>query len=156
MTNHQSQAETLGILLWIYAGVQSLFALIIALVILLYGIGGVLAIVQGGSDAAPGAVIMIVFVLIYVVLLGVGITSIILNIKAGNRLKQPTPAPKNLLIASAVGNFLSFLCGGMCLAPFGIALGVYGLWFTLSDTGTAYFNHGIETPPPIGEYDIRN
>lgn len=123
---------------------------------MLYGIGGTMALVQGGADAAPGAVIMVVFVLIYAILLGVGVTSIILNIKAGSRLKQSTPAPKNLLIASAVGNFLSFLCGGMCLAPFGIALGVYGLWFTLSDTGTAYFNQTTSTPPPIGEYDIRS
>jgi hypothetical protein len=154
MANTQSQANTLGILLWIYAGIQSLFALLMVLIIVLYGVGGVMALIQGGADAAPGAAIMLVFVALYAVLFCIGVTSIVLNIKAGNRLKQPYPAPKNLLIASSIGNLLSFLCGGICLAPFGIALGVYGLWFTLSDTGTAYFQGGVTTPPAVGQYNF--
>ncbi len=154
MTNPQSQANTLSILLWIYAGIQSLVALLFILIILIYGVAGVMALVQGGSEAAPGVGVMLVIIIIYAVLVAIAIASIILNIKAGIRLKKTVPASKNLLLASSIGNLLSFLCGGICLAPFGIALGVYGLWFTLSDVGTRYFAGGIATPPPINRYDF--
>lgn len=154
MTDPRNQANTLSILLWIYAGIQSLVAVLFLFIILLYGVGGVLALVQGGSEAAPGAAIMLVFVLIYAVLVAIAIASIILNVKAGMQLKKTIPASKNLLLASSIGNLLSFLCGGICLAPFGIALGVYGLWFTLSDVGTTYFSGGIATPPPVNRYDF--
>ena len=155
MTNPNQQANTLGILLWIYAGVQSLFALFILLIIALYGVSGVMMAVSGGSDAAAGVGIMAVVVIIYGVILAIGVTSIVLNIKAGGGLKRTEPASKNLLLASSIGNILSWFCGGICLAPFGIAMGVYGLWFTLSDVGSAYFqSRGINTPPRIDQYDL--
>ncbi|HLA95896.1 MAG TPA: hypothetical protein VK612_09260, partial [Pyrinomonadaceae bacterium] len=150
-----STANTLSILLFIYAGIQSLFALLFVLIILLYGVGGVMAVVQGGKDAVPGAAVMLVFVFIYALLVAIGIAAVVLNIKAGRQLRNSSPASKNLLLASSIGNLLSCMCGGLCLAPFGIALGVFGLWFTLSDTGTAYFAGGITTPPQIDQYNFQ-
>lgn len=155
MNNYKSQADTLGLLLWIYAGIQAFFALLILFIVLLYGVGGVIMIAtaRNASDAAPAAAFMAVYVAIFVVLLAFGIASIVLNVKAGRQLKSASIASKNLVIASAIGNFLSFMCGGMCLAPFGIGLGIFGLWFVLSDTGKAYFSGlGINTPPPVQNY----
>lgn len=155
MNNHKSQADTLGLLLWIYAGIQVFFALLILFIVLLYGISGIvmMATARNASDAVPAAVITVVYVAIFVVLLVFGVTSIILNVKAGRQLRSDTIASKNLVIASAIGNFLSFMCGGMCLAPFGIGLGIFGLWFVLSDTGRAYFSGlGINSPPPVQNY----
>lgn len=153
MTSSQvSQASTLSILLWVYAGIQSLFALIFVLLILLYGVSGVVTLVSGGKNTANGAVGPLIFAVFFGVL-AIGLASIILNIKAGSRLREPSPAPKLLLLASAFGNLLSFLFGGMSLAPLGIALGIYGLYFTLSDVGKAYFNGGgFQSPPPVNKY----
>lgn len=157
MKVQNSQADTLGILLWVYAAIQSVFALMIVLVLVIYGISGVMMFLQGGSDVAFGALIMGIFIVIYILMLAIGFASIYLNIKAGKQLRNSEPASKNVVIASAIGNFLSFMCGGICLAPFGIALGIYGLVFVFSDNGKMYFegrsNYPISmNPPPATSY----
>lgn len=155
MTDPKQHANTLSILLFIYAGLQCLFALFIAIFVVFYGGFGLYVAATGGSDAAAGAAMMFIFVAIYVVMLVFGIVSIFLNIKAGMRLKKTEPASKNLLLASSIMNLLSFICGGICLAPFGIGIGIFGLWFTLSDVGKYYFQGGISTPPQPHQYGLK-
>lgn len=159
MNNIRNQAETLGLFFWIYSGLQAVFALFYVAIILIYGVSGVLMLVnaRNASDAAPAFGMIIVFVIFFAIILLLGVVSMVLNIKAGKQLRGPGIASKNAIIAASIGSIVSFICGGICILPFAVAMGVYGIWFAVSETGNAYFSgKGNINPPPVQNYQFRS
>jgi hypothetical protein len=159
MSSIRNQAETLGLFFWIYSGLQAIFALFYIVIILIYGVSGVMMLVsaRNTSDAAPAFGMMMVFVIFFVVILLLGVVSMVLNIRAGKQLRGEGIASKNAIMAASIGSIVSFICGGICILPFAIAMGVYGIWFAVSEAGNAYFSgHGNINPPPIQNYQFRS
>lgn len=159
MNSIRNQAETLGLFFWIYSGLQACMVLFYIAMILMYGVSGVLTLInaRNSSDAAPAVIVMVVFVVIFGIIMGLGVTSMVLNIRAGKQLRGPGIASKNAILAASIGSIVSFICGGICILPFAVAMGAYGIWFAVSDTGNAYFaGQSNIAPPPIQNYQFRS
>lgn len=142
----------LGVLLLVYSAIQTIFALFLVAVVLIYGFSGIAVLLEQKPGSATGGGILLAFVGVFVVLLGIGLTSIILNIRSGLQLRGSVPASKDLLLAASIVNTVSFLGSWVCLAPFGIGLAIFGLIFIFSDGGRAYFGETTGAPPPPNEY----
>jgi hypothetical protein len=104
-----------------------------------------MALTSRQSDAA-GLIVFGVFVMIFGVIAILGIVCMIANIRLGKRLRSQAPPSERSMIVSGILNCVSWVCGGIFLMPFGIALGVYGIWFSQSTVGKAYIN-GLDHQP---------
>jgi hypothetical protein len=107
------------------------------------------------SNDPEGIVALVIIAAVFGVLTLFGLIGGITNLVLGFKLRKPVPAGKRLIVFSSVLNCLSFMNGGM----FAMALGVYGLWFALSDTGREYFEGNVYQPamiypPPANTYGI--
>ncbi len=142
----REHTNLLSIFAWVYAGLQGLFVLFFFLMVLLYGGIGVASAATARSSDMVGLVFIAVFALLFVAIALFGIACMVANIQMGRRLRSHNPPTQKRMIVTSVLNSVSWVCGGMFLMPFGIALAVYGLWFALSDTGKAYLE-GRETAP---------
>jgi hypothetical protein len=149
----------LSIFAWVYAALQGVFVVFYLLFGLLYGgIGIAMAFSAKRSDAA-GLIIFGVIVALFVVICVFGLICMIANIRMGKQLRSNVPPTQRAMKVTSILNFLSWFCGGIFLMPFGIALGAYGLWFTLSDLGKAYlagqvFSPGHFYPPNPQAYQV--
>lgn len=151
--NSKTQANTLGLLLYIYAGIQGLFVLFMLAAVMFYGVTGVLAVSSGGNKNLNGAAVMAIIVVVYALMFLFGLVSMFFNIKSARELRNENRiAGKNMLLTASILNTVNFLAGGVCLLPFGVAMGVYGLWFIFSETGIRYFGAGSSRPPSPIEY----
>lgn len=131
-------ANLLSLFCWIYAGIQSLMFLFILLVVLMMGGMSIFAAVEGSQGSTEASIMFGVIALIYLFILAIGAVSIVLNFLAGKRLRKNVPVKKGFILATSIMNLISFMCGGIFLLPFGVALGVYGIWFSSSAEGIAY------------------
>jgi hypothetical protein len=152
----KEHTNLLSIFAWVYAGIQGLVVCLYLLVVLLYGgLGIAMAFSAKQSDAA-GLIVWGVMVLIFGSIALMGIICVISNIRLGKKLRGGTPPTSRSMIVSGILNCISWICGGVFLMPFGIGLGVYGIWFSQSDIGKAYIegreyqpNHAF---PPNPQY----
>ncbi len=131
-------ANLLSIFCWVYAGVQSLMFLLLLLVVLMMGGMSVFALIEGSEGSTEASIMFGVIALIYLFILAIGGVSIVMNFLAGKRLRKNAPVKKGFILAASIMNLMSFICGGIFLLPFGVALGVYGIWFSLSPEGIAF------------------
>lgn len=145
----KEHANLLAILSWVYAGLQTLTFLILLTYLLAMGGLAVFTAAQGRTEDAFAIVFWIVIIVLLAVLSAVGLASLIANIRLGRKLRGRFPPTQRTVIVTAILNFLSFLCGGIMLLPFGTALGVYGLWFALSETGKSFLS-GQPYAPQFG------
>ncbi len=117
------------------AGFQLLLALFFGLYVLFMG-GISVAMFLDPKVNDPGAPIMMgIFAAIFGVIVIFGLVGSISNFLLGKRLRSDTPPTQRFVVTVCIINFLSLFTGGM----FATALGVYGLWFALSDQGKAFF-----------------
>ncbi|MCW5958278.1 MAG: phage holin family protein [Pyrinomonadaceae bacterium] len=154
----KEHTNLISIFSFIFAGIQGLMFLFFALyLIFMFGLIILSAINAKSSDAAGIAIIAVVL-LIIAAFAALGLTTVILNIKLGRRLRSDNPPTQRSMIVTSIFNICSFLCGGVFVLPFGAALGTYGLWFALSDMGKRYFDRIPDEPilmnPPMPDaYD---
>jgi hypothetical protein len=142
-------ANLLSIFSWILAGIQGFMFLFLALYVVIFGAMTVLTFLNA-KQSDPAGIAVIAGILLLVGLLALfGLICIVANIRMGKRLRGGEPPSQRSLIGTAILNMLSFLCGGIMVMPFGIALGVYSLWFALSDPGKAFLSHYPNQPRPL-------
>lgn len=143
----KEHANLLSIFFWIFAGIQALMALFVALALALTGVSTILMLFNAKSGANSGVLVLGIMMSVMGLLFAFGLVSIYLNILAGKRLRNDLRASKKLIMTASILSLLSFLCGGIWILPFGVALGIYGLWFATSPIGYAYFNK-LDTNQP--------
>ena len=136
-------AYLLSIFAWIMAGIQFIFVLLFGLYVLFTG-GVAIGMALDPSVKDAGAPIMMgVFALIFGIFTLLGLACVISNVIFGRRLRRATPPSQRFVIIASIINIV-----GMCFAGiFSIALGIYGLWFALSDQGKLYFSGQGQLPP---------
>lgn len=144
----KEHTNLLSIFAFVFAGIQGLMLLFFFLyLVLMFGMMVLTAMNARTNDASGVAVFAIVFLLIGA-LAAIGITTVTLNIKMGKRLRSNTPPSQRSMIVASIFNICSFLCGGIFVLPFGTALGIYGLWFAMSEVGKRYFA-GLPDEPAL-------
>jgi len=135
-------ANLLSIFAWIMAGFQFLMVLFFGLYVLFTG-GVAIGMALDPSVKDVGAPIMMgVFALIFGLFTLVGIVCVVTNIIFGKRLRKPTPPSQRFVIVASIMNMVGVCFGGI----FSVGLGVYGLWFALSDAGKLYFSEQGQLP----------
>lgn len=112
--------------------------LFILLVVLMMGGMSIFAAIEGSQGSTEASIMFGAIALIYLFILAIGAASIVMNFLAGKRLRKDVPVKKGFILATSIVNLISFMCGGIFLLPFGVALGVYGIWFSSSREGIAY------------------
>lgn len=139
-TNHP---KLLTIFFWIFSAIQAIILLFYIVYLGFLGYFATGAGFQNGSTfAKEEAAFMTVFVVIILFIILLGVASIISNFLAGfSLLKEKTWSKKAGIIASVFA-IISFMFGGILLLPFGLALGIYGLWFFLGERGKEYYHGG--------------
>lgn len=143
----KEHANLIGIFAYIVAGIQSLITMFFGLYVLIMGGLGVMIALDGKAKDAGGVVMMFVFTAIFGLMCALGITSIVMNIKMGRRLRSDNPPAQRSVMITSIMSCCSVLFGGMLSGPFGAALGIYGIWFATSDVGKRYFA-GVPDPEP--------
>lgn len=154
------QANLLSIFSFIFAGIQGLALLFIGLYALMM-FGVLLMGIANGTGGDAGAYIVPAFIaVLFGVMAGVGLTNVILNIKLGRALRSSRPPTSKRVIVTSIFNLCSFLCGGIFILPFGMALGIFGIVFASSENGKAFLSgrpsRQIATPPPPIAYTQAN
>lgn len=152
----KEHANLLSIFSWVYAGIQAVIVLLFLLYIVLFGGMGIYGFLTQKNSDLYGFIVIGILVLIFAFLMAFGFGSMIANIQLGRQLRSDTPPTQKRIVITAILNFLSFLCGGIMLLPFGTALGVYEIWFSQSDTGKAFLEGRDLAPsyafPPNPQY----
>lgn len=148
----KEHTNLLSIFGWVYAGIQALFVCLYIILVLMYGgMGAVMAFSARQTDVA-GMVMMFIMVVLFSLIAIVGLVCVIANIWMGKRLRGDALPTQRSMIVIGILNCISWICGGMCLMPFGIALGAYGIWFGVSETGRAFLEGRALTSPPSPAY----
>jgi uncharacterized membrane protein HdeD (DUF308 family) len=151
-----TNANLLSIFSFVIGGLQLMLTLFFGVYVLLMGLVGVVAAFDPKAANDPeGIVVLVILAAVFGLLTLFGLIAAITNLVLGFKLRKPVPAGKRLVIFTSVVNCLSFMHGGM----FAMALGVYGLWFALSDTGREYFEGGVYQPAmmypsPANQYAV--
>jgi hypothetical protein len=141
-------ANLLAIFSWVFAGIQGMVLLLFTVYILFMGTAAVMAFLSPSNHGdASGLIVFGIIILVILLLAVFGLLSMILNIRLGRRLRSSLPPTQRSVLFTSILNFLSFLCGGIMVWPFGIALGVYALIFAYSDKGKAFLS-GLSYQPP--------
>ena len=135
------QANLLSIFSFIFAGIQGFAVLFVGLYALI--MLGVLVISAMDANAASDPGVFLVPGLIGVLfgaMAAFGLTTILLNIKMGRALRSQRPPSQRRVIVTSIFNICSFFCGGMFIAPFGMAVGIFGIVFAASDKGKMFLS----------------
>lgn len=154
------QANLLSIFSFIFAGIQGMALLFIGLYALVM-FGVLIMGIVNGPNADAGAYIVPAFIaVLFGLMAGIGLTNVILNIKLGRALRGPVPPTQKRVMVTSILNLCSFLCGGVFILPFGMALGIFGIVFASSEKGKAFLtgqsSRQIATPPPPMSYTEAN
>jgi hypothetical protein len=149
-------ANLLGIFSFIFAGIQGLALLFVGLYVLMMAFVIVASLV-GENSTEPGAYIVPgVIAAVFAVMSAVGLINLFLNIKLGRALRSANPPSPKRVIVTSIFNLCSFLCGGVFILPFGMALGIFGIVFATSESGKAFLNgipsNRILSPPQPVDY----
>lgn len=143
-------ANLISIFSWVLAGIQGLVFLLFALYILIFGIAMIAAILSPENPDKSGLIVLALVVGLIGVLAAFGLVCVIANFRIGRRLRSSNLPTQRSLVVMAILNFLSLFCGGLMVWPFGIALGVYEIWFAMSDQGKAFLT-GHEFSPLLNQ-----
>ena len=150
-------ANLLSIFSFIFAGIQGLALLFIGLYALMMAFVLVASLVGDNSTDPAAYIVPGVIAALFTVMGAFGIVNVILNMKLGRALRSSRPPSPKRVVVTSIFNLCSFLCGGVLILPFGLALGNFGIVFATSEGGKAYLN-GVSSgrvaipPPPPTEY----
>lgn len=146
-------ANLLSIFSFIFAGIQGLALLFIGLYVLMMGFV-LISSAFNARNAGPEVYLVPGLIAALFAAMGViGLTNVVLNIKLGRALRSSKlPSQKRVMVTS-IFNICSFLCGGVFILPFGLALGIFGIVFATSEKGKAYLtgqtlNRTLSPPSP--------
>lgn len=147
----KEHAKLLGLFMWIFAGLNILIVVAIAVVYMAFA--GVIAFAisnephRPGSQPPPPPEAIIGFMFVGMIILLVATLIFMLpKIVSGYGLRKGRSWAKVWTIIACVLAVLNF--------PLGTAVGVYGFWFVFGDAGKAYFDgpdfypQGAPPPPP--------
>jgi hypothetical protein len=153
------QANLLSIFSFIFAGIQGMALLFIGLyALVMFGVL-IVGLVSGPSEDAGAYIVPAFIAVLFGVMTGVGLTNVILNIKLGRALRSSRPPTHKRVMVTSIFNLCSFLCGGVFILPFGMALGIFGIVFASSEKGKAFLSgqptRQLQPPPPIAYTDAR-
>ena len=146
-----THANLISIFAFVIAGFQLLLVVFFGLYVLMTG-GIAIAMALDPKVNEPGAPIMMgIFAVMFGVFCLLGLAAAISNFVLGRRLRQINPPTPRFVIIASIVNIAAFFFGGM----FSTALGVYGLWFALSDEGKFYFSgQGALPGQGYAPYDV--
>ena len=143
----KEHANLLGIFAYVFAGIQGMITAFFGLYVLIMGGIAVMAAFDAKAQDAGGVVLVFVFTAIFGLLCVLGIVSIVRNIKMGRCLRSDNPPTQRSVMITSIISCCSVLFGGMLSGPFGVGVGIYGIWFATSDVGKRYFA-GVPDPEP--------
>jgi len=146
-------ANLLSIFSFIFAGIQGLALLFIGLYALLMAFILVSSLMSGTSSDLEGFLVPGLIAVVFAIMGAVGLTNVLLNVKLGRALRSSRPPTQKRIVVTSIFNICSFLCGGVFILPFGVALGIFGIVFATSEKGRAYLSgmpsgHILAPPPP--------
>jgi len=135
------QANLLSIFAFIFAGIQGLAALLFGLYLILMLVMLVMTALEPNAAKDPAVLIVPGILVLFFGLMSLyGLVNIFLNIKMGRALRGSKPPTQKRMIITSIFNICSFFCGGMLIAPFGMAIGIFGIVFAVSDKGKAFLS----------------
>jgi len=143
----KEHAKLLGLLFWIYAGLNVLILGFVSLIwVGMFGMmmSEVSRMPSHGNEPPPEAIFGFV-IFVFLIVVAVSILFLIPKIIAGFGLRNGKSWAKVWAIIACCLAVINF--------PLGTALGVYGLWFIFGDIGKAYFDNpsnlnNMPPPPP--------
>jgi len=151
-------ANLLSIFSFIFAGIQGLALLFIGLYAVMMAFVIIASAVDGSNADAGAYIVPGVIAALFTVMGAIGLINVFLNIKLGRALRSSRPPSPKRVIVTSIFNLCSFICGGVFILPFGMALGIFGIVFATSENGKAYLN-GIPSsrilspPQPVAYTD---
>jgi hypothetical protein len=153
------QANLLSIFAFIFAGIQSFALLFVGLyAFIMLGVL-VLSALDPNARGDPATFLVPGFiVLLFGAMAIFGLTNVLLNIKMGRALRGARPPSQKRVIVTSIFSICSFFCGGVFIAPFGMALGIFGIVFAASEKGKAFLSGmpGSFTLPPAPPHSFEN
>jgi hypothetical protein len=161
MQQPQNQnANLLSIFSFVFAGIQGLALLFIGLYAVVMAFVMISSMVTNSRNTDAGAYLVTGLITAFFVLMGAfGLTNVLLNIKLGRMLRSKRLPTQKRVIVTSIFNLCSFLCGGVFILPFGMALGIFGIVFASSDNGKAFLSGKpmgtlLPPPPPINYGEV--
>ena len=151
-------ANLLSIFSFIFAGIQGLALLFVGLYVVIMGFVLISSAVNARNAGPEAYIVPGLIAALFAVMGAIGLTNVILNIKLGRALRSSRPPSQKRVIVTSIFNICSFLCGGVFILPFGMALGIFGIVFATSDNGKAFLSgmpsgRILAPPPPIAYTD---
>ena len=137
----KEHARLLGLFFWLLTGFQLAILVLIGLIYLVV-FGAIFSTAPQNPNDPPPEVILGIIVAVMIFILAVTVLFSIPKVVAGYGLRNEKPWAKGWAIAACVMALMS--------APFGTAVGIYGMIFLFGEQGKAYFDNPIygqlETP----------
>ena len=151
-------ANLLSIFSFIFAGIQGLALLFVGLYVVIMGFVLISSAVNARNAGPEAYIVPGLIAALFAVMGAIGLTNVILNIKLGRALRSLRPPSQKRVIVTSIFNICSFLCGGVFILPFGMALGIFGIVFATSDKGKAFLSgmpsgRILAPPPPVAYTD---
>lgn len=128
----KEQAKLLGLLFWIFCGLQLLVVALIGVMYMLFA-GVIVATAERKANEPDPAIMLPIILIVLLIVGGIFLLSSLPKIVAGYGLRKEKSWARPWAIVACVMACMSF--------PLGTAVGVYGLIFLLGDAGKAYFNN---------------
>lgn len=127
----KEQANLLGLLFWVYTGIQVF--IVVALFVVYVAVFGVVfaGMPQTGPDQPPMALIALILVVALLITFGSLLLFMVPKLIAGYGLRNEKPWARTWAIVAC--------CMAVMNMPLGTALGVWGLIFLMGDEGRRYF-----------------
>ena len=152
------QANLLSLFAFIFAGIQGLAVLLFGLYFIFMLVMLVMTAIEPNAAKEPAVLIVPgIFVLLFGLMSVYGLVNVFLNIKMGRALRGTTLPTQKRMIVTSIFNICSFFCGGMFIAPFGMAIGIFGIVFAVSDKGKAFLSgiaySSILPPAPPASFE---
>jgi hypothetical protein len=145
----KEHARLLGLFFWLLTGFQ-VFLIGFVAIIYFFIFGAVMMNAPHKASDPPPELIFGIMVGVMIFLLVITALFSIPKVVAGFGLRKERPWAKGWAIVACIMALLS--------APFGTAVGVYGLWFIFGESGKAYFDGpgygrvgpagNVSAPPP--------
>lgn len=137
----KEHANLLGIFFWIFAGLQALITLVWVLVAGFFGFAAFSIAQENRSGNGEATAFITVIVVVFALIALVALACATLNIFAGIGLRRQKSWARSVALIASITSIISSLFMGVWAIPIGLSVGIYGLWFILSDDGKFFFNN---------------
>lgn len=141
MMQPKEHANLLSIFFWVFAVLQSLVTILWISIVGFVGYAAANVPRQNRSDADEATTVFTVMLLIFGGIALIALACTMINIFAGIGLRRQKSWAKTLALTASITSVISSIFMGFWAFPVGLALGIYGLWFVLSDDGKRFFSN---------------